>query len=44
MRFIKFIEYFKWFRTKFPTLKQFERKHLEEIVKIKKELKKKKEK
>ena len=39
MRFIKFKEYFKWFRTKFPTLKQ-----LEEIIKIKKELKKKKEK
>ena len=44
MRFIKFIEYFKWFRNKFPTLKQLEIKHLGEIIKIEKKLKKKKEK
>ena len=44
MRFIKFIEYFKWLRTKFPTLKQLERKQLGEIIKIEKKLKKKKEK
>ena len=43
MRFIKFIEYFKWFRTKFPTLKQLEKMQLEEKLKVNKESKQKKE-
>ena len=42
MRFIYFIDYFKWFTIKFPTLKQLERKQLEERMKIEKVLKKKK--
>ena len=42
MRFIKFIEYFKWFRIKYPTLKQIEKMQLEEKLKVDKELKQKK--
>jgi|TARA_B110000259_G_C13851723_1_gene337096 hypothetical protein len=41
MKFTKFIECYKWFKTKFPTLKELERKQLEEKLK---ELKKQKEK
>ena len=37
MIFSKLIEYYKWFRTKFPTLKQLKRRTLKEN-KIKKEL------
>jgi len=41
MKFTKFIEYYKWFKTKFPTLKELERKELGKKIK---ELKKEKEK
>ena len=41
MKLTKFIEYYKWFKTKFPTLKQLEKKQFEEKLKIQKELKKK---
>ena len=44
MIFSKLIEYYKWFRTKYPTLKQLEKMQLEEKHKVDKELKKKKEK
>ena len=44
MIFSKLIEYYKWFKTKFPTLKQLEKTQLEENNKLDKELKKKKEK
>ena len=44
MIFSKLIEYYKWFKTKFPTLKQLEKMQLEENNKLDKELKKKKEK
>ena len=44
MIFSKLIEYYKWFRTKFPTLKQLEKMQLEEKLKVDKELKQKKEK
>ena len=40
MIFSKLIEYYKWFKTKFPTLKQLEKMQLEEKHKIDKELKK----
>lgn len=43
MIFSKLIEYYKWFKTKFPTLKQLEKMQLEEKLKIEKELKQKKE-
>ena len=43
MMFSKLIEYYKWFRTKFPTLKHLEKIQLEEKLKVDKELKKKKE-
>ena len=33
MIFSKLIEYYKWFKTKFPTLKQLERKQLEKKLK-----------
>ena len=39
----KLIEYYKWFRTKYPTLKQLEKMQLEENHKVDKELKQKKE-
>ena len=44
MIFSKLIEYYKWFRIKFPTLKQLEKMQLEEKHKVDKELKQKKEK
>ena len=44
MMFSKLIEYYKWFRTKYPTLKQLEKIRLEEKHKVDKELKQKKEK
>ena len=44
MIFSKLIEYYTWFRTKFPTLKQLEKMQLEEKHKVDKELKKKKKK
>ena len=43
MIFSKLIEYYKWFRTKYPTLKQLEKMHLEEKHKVDKELKQKTE-
>lgn len=43
MIFSKLIEYYKWFKTKFRTLKQLEKMQLEEKLKIEKELKQKKE-
>ena len=43
MIFSKLIEYYKRFRTKFPTLKQLEKMKLEEKLKVNKELKQKKE-
>ena len=42
MIFSKLIEYYKWFRTKYPTLKQLEKIQLEEKHKVDKELKQKK--
>ena len=42
MIFSKLIEYYKWFRIKFPTLKQLEKIQLEEKHKVDKELKQKK--
>ena len=44
MKLKNFTAFCKWFKTKFPTLKQLERKQFEERLKIQKELKKKKEK
>ena len=41
MIFSKLIEYYKWFRTKYPTLKQLEKMQLEEKLKVDKELKQK---
>ena len=41
MIFSKLIEYYKWFRTKYPTLKQLEKIQLEKH-KVDKELKQKK--
>ena len=43
MIFSKLIEYYKWFRIKFPTLKQIEKIQLEEKLKVDKKLKQKKE-
>ena len=43
MIFSKLIEYYKWFRIKFPTLKQIEKMQLEEKLKVDKELKQKKD-
>ena len=43
MIFSKLIEYYKWFRIKFPTLKQLEKMQLEEKLKVDKESKQKKE-
>ena len=43
MIFSKLIEYYKWFKTKFPTLKQLEQMQLEEKRKVDKELKNKKQ-
>ena len=42
MMFSKLIEYYKWFRTKYQTLKQLEKIQLEEKHKVDKELKQKK--
>ena len=33
MKFTKFIEYYKWFKTNFPTLKELERKQLKKKLK-----------
>ena len=41
MIFSKLIEYYKWIRTKFPTIKQLEKIQLEEKLKVDKEMKKK---
>ena len=43
MIFSKLIEYYKWFRIKFPTLKQIEKMQLEEKLKVDKKLKQKKD-
>ena len=43
MIFSKLLEYYKWFRTKFPTLKQLGKMQLEEKLKVDKKLKQKKE-
>ena len=43
MIFSKLIEYYKWFKTKYPTLKQLEKMQLEEKLEVDKKLKKKKE-
>ena len=42
MIFSKLIEYYKWFRTKYPTLKQLEKIQLEHKYTVDKELKQKK--
>ena len=42
MIFSKLIEDYKWFRTKYPTLKQLEKIQLEQKYKVDKELKQKK--
>ena len=42
MIFSKLIEYYKWFRIKFPTLKQLEKMQLEEKLIGEKKLKQKK--
>ena len=42
MIFSKLIEYYKWVRTKYPTLKQLEKIQLEHKYKVDKELKQKK--
>ena len=43
MIFSKLIEYYKWFRIKFPTHKQIEKTQLEEKLKVDKKLKQKKD-
>ena len=43
MIFSKLIEYYKWFRTEYPTLKQLEKIQLEQKHKVNKELKQKKD-
>ena len=43
MIFSKLIEYYKWFRTRYPTLKQLEKMQLEEKLKVNKESKQKRE-
>ena len=42
MMFSKLIEYYKWFRTKYPTLKQLEKIQLEQKHEVDKELEQKK--
>ena len=42
MIFSKLIEYYKWFRTKYPTFKQLEKIQLEQKHKVDKELEQKK--
>jgi hypothetical protein len=42
MIFSKLIEYYKWFRTKYPTLKQLEKIQLEQKHEVDKELEQKK--
>ena len=43
MIFLKLIEYYKLFRTKYPTLQQLEKIQLEQKHKVDKELKQKKD-